>query len=182
MWHIGRKCHHVAAPVAPPSSNLPSPASSEQRGGARGCLSCCQTIAGGRSQCRGPHQRGTGPGSQGASLQSFRVVSALPSLWNRGAAGRVSTRKTARVNPEAAATTGRHSRQRPGGLRIGQRRVDLAHDYLGDGGGVCYHLSSRSRAQTAARARLLGAAAAPRAGAGQCGRAGPMAPAHVSPA
>ena len=89
-------------------------------------------------------------------------------------------RKAAGVERGTAPTTGGHSGQRPGGLRIGQRGVDLAHDCVGDRGGVRRYLPSRTRAQAPAHARLLRAAAAPGAGTGQRRRAGPMAPARLS--
>ena len=71
------------------------------------------------------------------------------------------------LTAEQRATTGRHSRQWSGGLRIGQRRLDLAHDCLGDRGGVRRHLPSGTCAQVAAPAWLLGATATARAGAGR---------------
>src|SRR5712692_1309431 len=65
-------------------------------------------------------------------------------------------------------------------LRIGQWRVDLAYDCLGDRGGVRRHLPSGACAQVASRARLLGAAATACTGAGRRRRAGPMASTHLS--
>jgi transposase len=68
----------------------------------------------------------------------------------------------------------------PGGLRSGQRHLDIAHDRLGDRGGVRRSVSPRSWAQVAPRLGIFGAASTPHSGPRRCRGAGPLAPAHLS--
>jgi transposase len=58
------------------------------------------------------------------------------------------SRRPARLS-EGQRPSWRHPRQRAGGLRAGQRRMDLAHDRLGHRRGVRRRLSSRACAQVA---------------------------------
>ena len=81
---------------------------------------------------------------------------------------------------EATATVRRYSRQRSGCLRSGYRHLDVAHDCLGDRGGVRCSVSSRPCAQIASRLGIFNATAPPRAGPRRRCGAGPMAPPHLS--
>ena len=58
--------------------------------------------------------------------------------------------------------------------------LDVAHDCLGDRGGVRRSVSSRPCAQIASRLGIFGATAPPRAGPCRRCSAGPMAPPHLS--
>src|SRR6516165_6702655 len=64
------------------------------------------------------------------------MAGSLSSSWRGGLARRSTLRPTRSVDTPAARTTGRYPRQWSGRLWLGCGSVDLAHDCLGDAGGV----------------------------------------------
>ena len=69
---------------------------------------------------------------------------------------------------------------RASSLRSGYRHLELAHDCLGDPGGVRRSVSSRACAQIASWVGIFRATAPPCAGARRCRGAGPMASPNLS--
>jgi hypothetical protein len=127
-----------------------------------------------------PNQRRVGADSQGAAIEGVRVAPALSDRGSGWSAGRLSVGPTIGTGGKATATVGGHCGQWSGGLRSGQRHLDIAHDRLGDRGGVRRSVSPRSWAQVAPRLGIFGAASTPHSGPRRCRGAGPLAPAHLS--
>src|SRR6202022_3830716 len=121
-----------------------------------------------------------GADSQGAAIEGVGVAPALSERWSGRSAGRLSVGSAIGTDGTAAATVGRYSGQRSSGLRSGQRHMDVAHDRLGDRGGVRRPISPRSCAQFAASLGIFGAASAPHSGPRRCRGAGPLAPPDLS--
>ena len=65
-------------------------------------------------------------------------------------------------------------------LRSGQRHLDIAHDRLGDRGGVRHPVSPRPCAQIAPCLGIFGATSTPHSSPRRCCGAEPLAPAHLS--
>src|SRR5712692_6771129 len=145
-----------------------------------GAYRVAKRLAGGRVELGRPNQRRVGADSQGTAIEGVGVAPALSDQWSGRSAGRLPVGSTIGADGKAAATVGRYSGQRSGGLWSGQRHLDVAHDCLGDRGGVRRPVSPRSCAQVASCLAILGAASAPHSGPRRSRGAGPLAPPDLS--
>ena len=126
------------------------------------------------------HQRRVGRGSTSAAFQGFGMVGSLSSPWRGGLARGATLGKACRVDCPSARTAGRYPRQWSGRLRLGHGSVDLAHDCLGDRGGVWRPLSSGPCTQAPACNGFLRATSPAGLGPSRSCAAGPLAPPDLS--
>ncbi len=102
-----------------------------------------------------------------STFEGLGVVSTLSNFRRGRTARRASFRPAMGADIVATETARRHSRKRPGSLRLGYGHLDFSHDRLGHRGGIRHPLSSGPRAQVAPSFGLLRAAPTSRAGPGQ---------------